>query len=325
MARKTAPLPEVTTGNIITVGGFGGTRASKLVEITIGDITFLGLGADKRVYAPCGMCDDSSGYRSAYRHVQSGLCWHCAGSGIHHLYAETLEDAQKKARRTMARRATEARKEAERLEKLADEKAAYRAQYAAEITRVTEWLESRNLLEPGRRVGEYAGLDYAEMERVYHTELYAWCDRRDASVDSWLISTINDILGDINNGDAHKRPNAARWAQAEKFIREYEGKEEARQAEAESSRYAAEDEGVKVTVTGKITFVHGYDTDYGYTRMVIIKGTGQDAGITVKWAGTAKAIWDLEQDQEVVITGTVKALAEYKGVAQTVLTRCKIQ
>lgn len=331
MATKTAPLPEVETHGIITVGGFNG-RTSKLVSLTIGDITFLAMGANRKVYSPCGMCDNSSGYRSAYRHVQGGLCWHCSGSGIHHLYADTLEDAQKKARRTMARRATEARKEAIRLEALAAEKAEYRALNAGPIARVTAWLAERNLLAPeiewdGTNEGYYAA------EKAYREADEAFYDRKAASADSWLISAINEILGDIHMADAKKRPNAARWAKCEEFIRKYEGKEEARQAERDGSRYAGE-QGEKITITGRCIAAFDADTADKFGRSIyrtgyIIKGTGEYAGITLKWVASGNPLFSLEEgevtNKEITISGKIKALSEYKGIKQTVVFYCKVK
>lgn len=333
MARKTAPLPEVTTGNIITVGGFGGTRPSKLVEITIGDLTYLGMGADKRIYSPCGMCDNSSGYRSAYQHVQSGLCWHCAGSGIHHLFAETLEDAQKRARRIMTRRATEARKQAEKMDQVAAEKAQYASENAGQIQRVTEWLTARDLLEPTMEYtaamwgkDEAANRAYQDAEHAYNLAMEAWYDRKDASADPYAVKLINDILGDIHMADAKKRPTAARWATAEKFMRQLEGKTEARKAEQDSSRYAGE-EGEKIQITGKVIAIFDADATFGYTttyrKGIIIKGTGEFAGITLKWIASGATQYGVDVNDMVDIKGTIKSLDEYKGVKQTVVTRCK--
>lgn len=327
MATKTAPLPEATTGEIVEVGGFRSGKPSKVLQIFITDaFRDLAMGGDKRIYELCGTCD-TSGFRSGFAHVMGGICFHCNGSGIHAVYADTLEDAQKKVRRATARRNTEARKAAERAAKYAEDKALYASQNAGQIQRVTEWLEARDLLEPSFTWNGNQD-DYYTQEHAYNAELNDWFDRRDASADAYAIKLINDILGDIHMADAKERPTAARWATAEKFMRQYEGKEEARKAQQDASRYAG-DIKEKVTITGKVaaifdaTATFGYNTSY--RKGIIIKGTGADAGITFKWIASGATQYGVDVDDTVTITGTVKELAEYKGVKQTVVTRCKYE
>lgn len=326
MARKTAPLPEAKTGALITVGGFNG-KPSRLLEITITDsFRTLAMGGDKRVYDLCGMCDNHSGFRSGYAHVMGGICFHCNGGGIHSLYAETLEDAQKKVRRATARRNTEARKQEERMAKVAEEKAEYRALNAGQIDRVTAWLESRNLLEP---MFIWDGNDdtYHAAQQTYDNARGDWYDRRDASVDGYAINLISDILNSVEYADAKKRPNAERWATCEKFMRQFEGKEEARRAEQESSRYAGE-EGEKITITGKIIAAFDADTTFGFKTVYrtgyIIKGTGDYAGITLKWIASGAGQYKVDKGTEGTFTGKVKELSEYKGVKQTVVNYVKV-
>lgn len=87
--------------------------------------------------------------------------------------------------------------------------------------------------------------------------------------------------------------------------------------------------GTKITVTGTIKLVGGYETRFGYTR--IYKFVDNEGNIYI-W----KTSGYLEfQDKEghpvgtdsvtnITITGTIKDHTEYKEEKQTVLTRCKV-
>jgi hypothetical protein len=86
---------------------------------------------------------------------------------------------------------------------------------------------------------------------------------------------------------------------------------------APETRYVGE-VGDKVSfeeVTGKC--VAGFDTQWGVS--FIYKFTTPE-GDTLVW----KTSKDLDLDKPVSIKGTVKELKEYKGVKETVLTRCKV-
>lgn len=103
------------------------------------------------------------------------------------------------------------------------------------------------------------------------------------------------------------------------------GEHARRQAEAEeraNKRAAAEYTGAlgeKVTVTGTVTRLVPIEGDYGTSMLVVVEG-----GSTIAKMFTSAAwAWDVEQGDEVTLTGTVKAHEEYQGAKQTVLTRPK--
>lgn len=91
---------------------------------------------------------------------------------------------------------------------------------------------------------------------------------------------------------------------------------------ADSSRYAAE-VGSKVTVTGRVTIHKVVEGFYGSSVFAIIEGTGEDAGITVKVFGTGAFLWNIDRDDNVTLTATVKSHDTYQGVKQTTVTRAK--
>lgn len=81
----------------------------------------------------------------------------------------------------------------------------------------------------------------------------------------------------------------------------------------------------KVTVTGTVAVamtVPGYA--YGSSdKLVVIEGTGDDAGVTVKVVGSAAWLWEVERGDAVTVTGKVKRHTDYNGTPQTQLTYTK--
>jgi hypothetical protein len=88
------------------------------------------------------------------------------------------------------------------------------------------------------------------------------------------------------------------------------------------SEYAGE-VSQKLTVTGTITHLASFESNYGYTptrNLLIILESGTTVAKIITAAGWA---FDVERGQEITVTGTVKAHKEYKGTKQTVLTRAR--
>lgn len=88
------------------------------------------------------------------------------------------------------------------------------------------------------------------------------------------------------------------------------------------SGYAGE-VGEKLTITGTITRLKPIEQNYGYTpttSMLVVIETGTTVA---KMFTSAAWAWDVEQGDEVTITGTVKAHEEFNDTQETVLTRPK--
>lgn len=89
------------------------------------------------------------------------------------------------------------------------------------------------------------------------------------------------------------------------------------------SRYAGT-VGEKLEVSGTVTRLVPMESNFGYyptTNMLVII----QSGTTVAKMATAAAwAFDVEQGDQVVVVGTVKAHEEYRDVQQTVLTRPKL-
>lgn len=111
-------------------------------------------------------------------------------------------------------------------------------------------------------------------------------------------------------------------------IQERLAKEAARREQKEKSGYVGE-VGQKITFVGKMSIIHSYQTEWGWTT--IYKITDTDDNVFIWKTSTTAEIVDenghctfaTEFDQ-IQITGKIKAHNEYNGEKQTVLERCKV-
>lgn len=97
---------------------------------------------------------------------------------------------------------------------------------------------------------------------------------------------------------------------------------DALEAKQASQRFAGTIGG-KVTVTGTVAVSMLIEGHYGSSCLVIVEGTGDDTGITLKSFGTSAWHWDTEKGEAVTVTATVKDHEVYDGTKQTVVIRPK--
>lgn len=95
-----------------------------------------------------------------------------------------------------------------------------------------------------------------------------------------------------------------------------------RQAQIATMRHHGR-QGDKVAVTGVVAVATAVETAYGVAALRVVTGTGEFEGVTVKVFGSGKTLWEVERDDVVTVTGTVKDHEHYDGVPQTVLTRAR--
>lgn len=80
--------------------------------------------------------------------------------------------------------------------------------------------------------------------------------------------------------------------------------------------------GKRETFRAKLDMVSGYDTDYGYTTVLKFRTA---TGAVILWkASSGTGVSRSDAGKTYLVTGSVKEQSEYKGVKQTVLTRCKL-
>lgn len=104
---------------------------------------------------------------------------------------------------------------------------------------------------------------------------------------------------------------------------------EARKQEAEAKKQAfmatlknewAGDVGDKITTEATLTRYSMFGGDYGVMYVYNFKDV---QGRVLVWF-TSKALTDVNEGDTITIKGTIKKLNDYKGIKQTVLTRCKV-
>jgi ribosomal protein L31 len=76
--------------------------------------------------------------------------------------------------------------------------------------------------------------------------------------------------------------------------------------------------GERVEVTGEVSFIKTCETQFGSSRLVVVKG---DNGAEVKTFGTGSSIWDVSKGDRVTMKGTVSKHEEFKGTKSTMVKR----
>jgi hypothetical protein len=77
----------------------------------------------------------------------------------------------------------------------------------------------------------------------------------------------------------------------------------------------------RVTKTVTLSFVTGWDTAFGYTTLLKFV---TDAGEVLVWKASRTNLGRFDMGKRYLLTGTVKAHTEYRGVKQTQVLRCKL-
>ncbi|MEU9405529.1 hypothetical protein AB0E08_07480 [Streptomyces sp. NPDC048281] len=283
----------------------------------------------------CGRCG-GAGELSYNRHVFGGVCFGCNRTGLRSdLFTGSL------AERDAFVMAWALRKERERVaaEKRADKIHAKRVAAWArwegangELVawcralvpdRVEEYPEHRQALADTREEVERTVFEGEVLERSgqfeegFHAGRW-WADfahvERFEVFDSYGSRAAN-LIKDVRAG--HEPLDGRGTALLSKIMRS------AVQAQA-TSRYAGPVD-AEVAVTGRvkrIKIVDGFNAWSPSRRMIVLEGTGKDAGITVVAYSGSAAAKGLEEGQEgVTVAGTVSRHKEYSGARETALVR----
>jgi hypothetical protein len=141
----------------------------------------------------------------------------------------------------------------------------------------------------------------------------------------WNINPRNDFEFNIvsalfDNGKLKEEISHAHWGVACWAVwKAMFAKLEANKSEDKASEYIGK-VGDKVVLNGMMKLLASFDTYYGYTYLYQIE---TEQGI-VKWFASNKCPGIPEEGKLVTIKGTVKEHKEYKGVKETIVTRCKL-
>ena len=296
----------VERGESVVVGrrDIGWGVAGTLVTIAGEPFAEVRFKAGPAYFTPCGYCPNFSGTKVEYMHRHAGQCYQCLGRGWHKRY-ESVADVVRLAKRRKSDRARRERKEAERL---AEQDAAHDV-WKAENPEVATALATVYASLPDGDPGRMDYDQYAEFERAQKAADRRW--------GQFLIELAQQ---------AHCRPLTDKQTAA---VMPAVARADARHAEdvakADASRYADGVEGETVTVTGVVTVTMVYDGDFGSRKMMVVTGTGDDEGVTVKTVGTGKTLWEVGKGDTVEITGAIKDKTMYQETRQTVLTRAKVK
>ena len=88
---------------------------------------------------------------------------------------------------------------------------------------------------------------------------------------------------------------------------------------ASKSQWIGEEKDKIVDLPVVLVSIHGFETRYGYSQ--VVKFLNGDNVITWFTAVDIK----FEPGDNILLSGTIKKLDEYKGEAQTIMTRCKLK
>jgi hypothetical protein len=294
----------VTRGDSFTIGNvqfYTNRNFPTATLVTVNGETFLEIGAT--LYTPCLYCE--YGTKTQHMGVYAGVCFQCNGRGFDRKVG-TVEDAARIARRRVTDRARRARKAAEKEAAAAAEGAQWRAANA----------DLAGMLEA----------IYAEMAEAHDNTdpnaAYAAYDALEATWGDFILTKANLVgMGrPLNEKQTAALPDAIEKALVAQAA------EKARQ---DASRWLGQVKD-KVTVTGTVVVSTTFDryNEYKYcdevVALVIVEGTGEFAGVTLKLRGTGRTLYAAEQGATVVVTGTVKKHGEYEGIKQTEITRGKV-
>jgi hypothetical protein len=241
-------------------------------------------------FSACGFCSPTwSGSKTHYAHVFNAVCFQCNGRGYHRRY-ESRAKVEALVKRRKADRARAERKRA--------------AEAAAKDAARAAWAEAHP--------DEAALLDGILATGQDSVEAAAAAEKR------W-----GDFLWSLAHQSQHRPLSEKQTAAVVPAVARVAARESAAAAKAAAQRYY---DGPKVaaaagTVVTAIT-TNGYAGSS--SRLVVVEGTGEHAGVTFKMFGTGVTLWETRRGDKVEVTGTVKAREVYEGTMQTVLTRAKV-
>lgn len=260
--------------------------------VLVGDERFA-QGRTGTLYRECWKCREFSGSLPEFAGIYEGVCFACTGRG----YSASVESEAKAislAKRRVSDRERRARKAQEK--------------EAAQAAALTVWKTANPEVAAAAQVVMADAPVLVNGDPDYQAN------------DEW-IAKWGDFVTSLAN-QAQFRPLSAK--QTEAFLPAFEQAKVDHAAEVDAAaklRYLDAAVGAKVTVTGTIavsTSVEGYMPGTS-SRLVIVEGTGDFEGVTLKMIGTSKVMYATERGQAVEVTATVKDFSEYNDVPQTVV------
>lgn len=245
-----------------------------------------------------------SGYIHCYGHIQGGICFECGGSGTN-TYTEKKMLPEYEAK-LIARRAARAEKKKQEMMAKADEAN-------------QEFLQKQGFDTLGRTY-VVLGNTYAIKDELKEKGA-KWCN-----LIGWHLpvalpeyETVEILVDDVYFKDGYGMYRWNNWKsyEEETYSAKIKAAKDKHYAKDSTSEYQFE-VGQKVEVELNVLKINWFDSIYGTHYIYNM----QDAnGNVFIWKTACN---EIQEGDKVTIKATVKEHNEYRGVKQTVLTRCKV-
>lgn len=262
-----------------------------------------------RVECPCNRCG-GAGIIPAFSYVEGGICFECGGNGGWHWEEEKEYTPEYEAKLEARRKARE-------------EKRIAKAKEGAE-ERNQEFFANKGFNENGKTYVVLGNTYVIKEELKAMGAKWENCIGWHLPQDTDKYPTVELDVEDIyfkDYTDSYKWNNYKR-ADEETYSAKIEEAKRALVKATNPTEFYGE-VGEKVTKTVVFSGSHSYTTHFTYNGETHYIHTFKDNENHVFVWKTSKEL-ELVEGSKIVLTGTVKEHNEYKGINQTVLTRCKI-
>lgn len=235
----------------------------------------------------CDVCDGTN-FRPEYAGLYEGTCFPCKGTGMASGPATLAQQRYRLRKRVtghLSAQATREREYVERQQQAQEQRATMLAAHPEFATALAEFEAAVEAAASTRaeHLAEFPGCHPAEADAVRR-------ERAGRKV-NWLCwEWFLDF-----------RSVSPRRCNPERFVAEW------RQTLAEPEAVYVGEVGAKTTVTGTVAVVRSFETQWGYSCLFVLEGTGEHAGATVKWFSSARWLDEVNEGDTLTVTGTVKA------------------
>ena len=260
-------------------------------------------------------CDRCNGSGIAISHVcngqpvpyvnDGGICYSCNGAGYFRKEIRLYTDKEFEQMEKASAKAAEKR-EAAREQKM-------KAEYA---NKRAKWLEENGFNENLTTFIYFSADSFKVKDSLkdagfkFNSSLLWHAATIPTGYEESCIEVSFNEIGEFSAwGEGHFNPNVKRTIE-----------DKIKKARpASKSQWIGEEKDRIVDLPVVLVSIHGFETRYGYSQ--VVKFLNGDNIITWFTAVDIK----FEPGDNILLSGTIKKLDEYKGEAQTIMTRCKLK
>lgn len=261
-----------------------------------------------RVRMTCPRCGGSGHF--SYNEMDGTMCYGCMGAGkvVNEVRAYTEKEytAMERTNERAKERKLEAKAAKEK--DLIDNAESYKLEVAKKL----------GFSEDGKIYIVCGGDTYAIKDQL--KELGARFDYNF----KWFLSKIVELpegykLCEVSFDEVYDYEPRTKWATFKTNVKDIISAKIAELDPPKTTKFYPAEVKDKISVTAKLSSVRGFDGMYGYTYIY----TFIFDDYVFVWM-TAKDL-EIEDNSTVELSGTIKAFEDYQGIAQTQVTRCKVQ